>query len=191
MARYPDLRCNGWLGKPYICSEYNHSAPNEFGSETFPLICAFAALQDWDGVFAFAYSHRRDDWAKGYFPSFFDIDQHPTKMATLPASLATFLRADLAPAAAEARAVFTPAEAQEFARNRGPRISAETAGVARAERVPSADQRGARRKSQLARKARRKRGWRAGVYLGRGGTSCDNRYAEIEGRHRRDERCDL
>ena len=32
---------------------------------------------------------------KGYFPSFFDIDQHPTKMATLPASLAMFLRGDV------------------------------------------------------------------------------------------------
>ena len=45
-------------GKPYICTEYNHAAPNTFAAETFPLICAYAALQDWDGVFAFAYSHR-------------------------------------------------------------------------------------------------------------------------------------
>src|SRR5690606_23037190 len=30
-------------GKPYICTEYNHSAPNEFGAETFPLVMSFAA----------------------------------------------------------------------------------------------------------------------------------------------------
>jgi len=124
----PGLAPQRVAGKPYICTEYNHAAPNTFAAETFPLGCAYAALQDWDGIFAFAYSHRGDDWDKGYFPSFFDIDQHPTKMATLPASLALFMRGDVAPAKTEDIATMTLAEAVEHARIGGPRIGAEQFG---------------------------------------------------------------
>lgn len=109
-------------GKPYIVSEYNHSAPNTFSAETFPLICAYAALQDWDGIFAFAYSHRHDDWDKRHFPSFFDIDQHPVKMATLPGAVATFLRGDVARANTEAISSFTLGDALEQGRAGGVRI---------------------------------------------------------------------
>ncbi|HEV7866461.1 MAG TPA: carbohydrate binding domain-containing protein [Chthoniobacteraceae bacterium] len=127
----PDLALQRVAGKPYICTEYNHAAPNTFSSETFPLICAYAALQDWDGIFAFAYSHRADDWAKGYFPSFFDIDQHPTKMATLPASLALFLRGDVAPAKTSRIATVTLGDVIAKARAGGPRIGADHFGVPR------------------------------------------------------------
>ena len=106
----PGLALTRVAGKPFICTEYNHSAPNTYAAETFPLIFAFAALQDWDGVFAFAYSHRHDDWNTGKIPSFFDVDQHPTKMATLPAAAALFLRGDV-PASAPMIAVGTAAGA--------------------------------------------------------------------------------
>jgi hypothetical protein len=119
-------------GKPYLVTEYNHSAPNTFAAETFPLVCAYAALQDWDGIFAFAYSHRGDDWDKGYFPSFFDIDQHPTKMATLPASLACFLRGDVAPATTEHIVQMSLADAIEQARKGGARIGADQFNVSKA-----------------------------------------------------------
>jgi hypothetical protein len=122
----PRLAMQRVAGKPYIVSEYNHAAPNTFNAETFPLICAYAALQDWDGIFAFAYSHRRDDWAKGFFPSFFDIDQHPVKMATLPGSIAMFVRGDVMRADTEAIISFTPDEALERARLHGPRIAADS-----------------------------------------------------------------
>ena len=125
----PRLALQRVADKPYLCTEYNHSAPNQFGSETFPLLCAYAALQDWDGVFAFAYSHRTDDWDKRYFPSFFDIDQHPTKMATLPASLAMFLRSDVARANGEAIAPISLDQAIERVSRSGPRLNAEQFGV--------------------------------------------------------------
>ncbi len=129
----PGLALQRVAGRPYICTEYNHSAPNQFAGETFPLICAYAALQDWDGIFAFAYSHRTDDWAKGYFPSFFDIDQHPVKMATLPASLALFMRGDVAAAKTEAIANLQHDIAVAIAREHGPRLGAEQFGVKRME----------------------------------------------------------
>ena len=127
----PDLAAQRVSDKPFICTEYSHPAPNEFSAEAFPLLCAFAARQDWDGVFAFAYSHRGDDWNKGAIAGFFDIDQHPVKMATLPASLALFLRGDVEPAPEAVKATFTLDAAMEIARNHGPLIDATHAGVER------------------------------------------------------------
>ncbi len=127
----PGLALQRVAGKPYICTEYSHPAPNKFAAEGFPLLCAFAALQDWDGIFAFAYSHRTDDWDKRYFPSFFDIDQHPVKMATLPASVAMFLRGDVLPAEKEAFGLVNVATATSKAATEGPRLGAEQFGVAR------------------------------------------------------------
>ncbi|MHA3773287.1 carbohydrate binding domain-containing protein [Verrucomicrobiota bacterium sgz303538] len=125
----PRLALQRVEGKPYMVSEYNHSAPNTFSSETFPLVCAYAALQDWDGIFAFAYSHRTNDWDKGIIPSFFDIDQHPTKMATLPASLALWLRSDVKPAKTAAIAPLSLTKIMEQGRKGGPRIGAEQFGL--------------------------------------------------------------
>jgi hypothetical protein len=95
----PGLALRRVAGKPFICTEYNASAPNTYNAETFPLIAAYGALQDWDGIFSFAYSHRSgNDWNPGFFGGFFDIDQHPVKLATLPAAAALFLRGDVAAA---------------------------------------------------------------------------------------------
>ena len=91
----PGLALRRVLGKPHCVTEYNHSAPNTFGSEGFLLLAAYGALQDWDAIYAFAYSHRRDDWNAGRIAGFFDIDQHPTKMVTLPAAVAMFVRGDV------------------------------------------------------------------------------------------------
>jgi Carbohydrate binding domain len=92
----PDLALRRVAGKPFSVTEYNHSAPNTYGSEGFLLLAAYGALQDWDAVYAFAYSHR-GDWNVRRIPSFFDIDQHPTKMVTLPAAVGLFVRGDVRP----------------------------------------------------------------------------------------------
>jgi len=94
----PDLALKRVAGKPFCVTEYNHPAPNSFSSEGFLLLAAYAGLQDWDAVFPFAYSHRKDDWDARHITSFFDIDQHPTKMATVPAAVAMFVRGDVQPA---------------------------------------------------------------------------------------------
>jgi hypothetical protein len=92
----PGLAAQRVAGKPFLCTEYNHPAPNTYSAETFPLLCAFAALQDWDGVFAFSYSHRAGDaWSQEHFDNFFDIDRHPVKMATLPGAAISFRRGDV------------------------------------------------------------------------------------------------
>lgn len=121
------------VGKPFICTEYSHPAPNAYGSEAFPLLAAYAAMQDWDGVFAFAYSHRRDDWDARRLTGFFDIDQDPSRLVTIPAALNLFVRGDVAPARERRDASVSTARMQEETRSAGPNLSTENFGLARDE----------------------------------------------------------
>jgi len=107
------------VGKPILCTEYNHAAPNTYSSEAPLLLAAFAALQDWDGVFLFSYSHRRDAWDLRRIPNFFDVDQHPTKMANLPLAAAMFLRGDVRAAREQVVAALTPHREREAIRQSG------------------------------------------------------------------------
>lgn len=93
----PGLALRRVLGKPFAVTEYGHAAPNTFVSEAHPLRAAYASLQDWDYISASRYSHR-DDWDLRRIRNHFDIDQHPTKMATMIPAAAMFLRGDVAPA---------------------------------------------------------------------------------------------
>ncbi len=70
-------------GKPFTVTEYQEPAPNDWAAEAIPEIASFAALQDWDGVFLFAYSHD-SNYDKGKIASFFDIEGNPTKMSQVP-----------------------------------------------------------------------------------------------------------
>jgi len=110
-------------GKPFICTEYNESAPNTYSVETFPLILSFAALQDWDGIFAFSYSHRGSgEWGQEFFNNFFDIDRHPGKMATLPGAVLSFRRRDLTPHSDSMVQSIELPEALDRALRSGPRV---------------------------------------------------------------------
>lgn len=95
----PGLALKRVAGKPHACTEYNHPAPNTYSSEGMLLLAAYAAFQDWDAIYAYTYAHSRNEgWDTRKITGFFDIDQHPTKMATLPAAAALFLRGDVQPA---------------------------------------------------------------------------------------------
>ncbi len=85
------------LGKPFTVTEYNHPAPNMYDAEAFVTLAAYAALQDWDGIFAFAYDNVGD---ARRITGFFDISQSPQKMASLLLAHAIFVRGDVAPASA-------------------------------------------------------------------------------------------
>jgi len=95
----PRLALKKVLGKPHACTEYNHSAPNTYGSEGALLLAAYAGLQDWDALYIFAYSHSDSGtWDSRKINSFFDIAQHPLKMATLIPAMVLFSRGDVSPA---------------------------------------------------------------------------------------------
>ncbi|HET6487489.1 MAG TPA: hypothetical protein VFH83_13770, partial [Spirochaetia bacterium] len=44
-------------GKPFIAGEWNILYGTEFRSDALPMVAAYAALQDWDGMVLYAYHH--------------------------------------------------------------------------------------------------------------------------------------
>lgn len=84
-------------GKPYTVSEFNHPFPNEYAAEGLPILAAYGALQDWDGIFAYTLEHEsvtRMERAIGHF----DIAPDPVKVPQLAAGALMFLRGDVRPA---------------------------------------------------------------------------------------------
>ncbi len=120
-------------GKPYVLTEYNHSSPNTYAAEGFPIIAAYGAMQDWDGVFVYSYSHGHFPWGSGRMPGIFDIDQHPVKMATLPIAAALLRRGDVSVAPARTVVTLAPDQAIEVMRTAGTRVTADRFGASRHE----------------------------------------------------------
>lgn len=87
------------FGKPFTITEFNYSSPGRFRGVGGILTGALGAVQDWDGVWRFAYSHSRDNIAWPSAMNYFDLAADPLNQAAERASLCLFLRGDLAPAA--------------------------------------------------------------------------------------------
>ncbi|BET65192.1 hypothetical protein ASA1KI_01100 [Opitutales bacterium ASA1] len=102
-------------GKPHMVTEYQHSSPNTYGSEGPILAAAYGALQDWDGIWMFAYGGNATNWNRGYVSGFFDHDTHVGKMANTLLAAALFRRGDVAPARHEYTMRFTPDDEVEVA----------------------------------------------------------------------------
>ncbi|HEY7425265.1 MAG TPA: carbohydrate binding domain-containing protein, partial [Gemmataceae bacterium] len=117
-------------GKPFTVSEYNHPAPNDYQAECLPMLAAFAAFQDWDGIYLFEYHDAADKWDSPRIRTFFVINSNPAKMALLPAAAMMFLRGDLAPAAEETRLDIPEQSVVELLARNGPDIGSawNTAG---------------------------------------------------------------
>jgi hypothetical protein len=92
------LSRSAMAGKPFTVSEVNEPFPHEYDAEQIPILAAYAALQDWDGVFFYTFESKlRGEW-KGMIGDHFDMTQHPTKIAELPVGAMIFLRGDVASA---------------------------------------------------------------------------------------------
>ena len=97
-------------GKPFTVTEYQHPAPNDWSAECIPEIATFAAMQDWDGVFLFAYSHDAN-YDKGKIASFFDLEGNPTKMLQMPMGARIFLGEAVPAATGRLIATISPEQA--------------------------------------------------------------------------------
>ncbi|MBN2138690.1 MAG: carbohydrate binding domain-containing protein [Sedimentisphaerales bacterium] len=84
-------------GKPFTVSEYNHAAPLDSQAACVPMITSFAAAQDWDGLWIYAYTHSSSDWNDNYFNGFFDILHNPAKWGFVSAGAAIFRYAGIEP----------------------------------------------------------------------------------------------
>lgn len=99
-------------GKAFTVSEYDHPAPSHYAAEMFPIIASFAARQDWDGLFQF-------DWGGTDFDArritgYFALQQHPAKLALLPAAALMFRRGDIPPARGTARLSIPSSQVEEL-----------------------------------------------------------------------------
>ncbi|HWI57236.1 MAG TPA: beta-galactosidase [Bacillota bacterium] len=99
-------------GKPFTVTEYDHPAPSQYAAEMFPMIASFAALQDWDGLFQFDWGGTDPDSRR--ITGYFALQQHPAKLAFLPAAALLFRRGDVPAAPATARLAIPPAQAEEL-----------------------------------------------------------------------------
>jgi hypothetical protein len=90
-----ELSRTAFAGKPYTVSEVNHPFPNEYASEGIPILAAYAALQDWDGVFWYTFEPKASaDW-KPIIGDPFDISHNPVKMTQMAAGALMFVRGDV------------------------------------------------------------------------------------------------
>ena len=98
--------------KPFTVTEWNFSGPGMFRGVGGILTGAVAALQDWDGMWRFAYGHSREDCLENpkHAPGYFNLGTDPLGQASDRASICLFLRGDIAPLApGGASLLITPA----------------------------------------------------------------------------------
>ena len=88
-------------GKPMLITEFDFASPNAFRAEGAPLTGAYAALQDWDALFQFTYSHSDDNVISETFNprgNFFNSSTDPVKALSQRIGLRLFLDRELHPA---------------------------------------------------------------------------------------------
>ena len=93
-----ELSRSAVAGRPYTVSEVNHPFPNDYAGEGIPILAAYAALQDWDGIFWYTFEPKPDPAWKPYVGDPFDVSLDPVKMPELAAGALLFLRGDVASA---------------------------------------------------------------------------------------------
>ncbi len=87
------------FGKPFLVTEYQFCHPNNFIAEAGPLMGAYPALQDWDGLWRFQYSlsdknlHDSSGWI-----SYFTMANSPTMRMSEYITWFLFIRGDVRPA---------------------------------------------------------------------------------------------
>ncbi len=89
------------FGKPFTITEYNYSGPGRFRGVGGILTGALGALQNWDGMWRFAYSHDARNLFHPAPMGYFDLAGDPLNLAADRLTLFLYLRRDLtaAPAA--------------------------------------------------------------------------------------------
>ena len=98
-------------GKPFTVTEWNFCNPNKWRAEAGLMMGAYASLQDWDGLYRFAWSHSRDNMFKPCPAKGFDIVTDPIGQLTERQVALLFGRRDASPAKATAAYGVTAADA--------------------------------------------------------------------------------
>ena len=86
------------FGKPFTVTEYNYCNPNQWRAEGGLMMGAYASLQDWDGLYRFAWSHSKANMFKACPTKGFDIVTDPIGQLTERQVVLLFGRGDVSPA---------------------------------------------------------------------------------------------
>ncbi|MDE3167672.1 MAG: hypothetical protein KGN36_17860, partial [Acidobacteriota bacterium] len=109
------LTRSAFAAKPLVVTEVNHPQPNEYLAEMIPILAAYGAFQDWDGIFFYTFEPKlRGEW-RALLADPFDITEDPVRIAQLPAGALLFLR-DVLPAAATVERRYSTAQINESLR---------------------------------------------------------------------------
>ena len=85
-------------GKPFTVTEWNFCNPNKWRAEAGLMMGAYASLQDWDGLYRFAWSHAQANMFEPSPAKGFDIVTDPIGQLTERQVALLFGRRDAAPA---------------------------------------------------------------------------------------------
>jgi len=83
------------LDKPFTISEYNYSGPGRFRGVGGILTGCLGALQGWDVIWRFTYSHNRANLFQPAPIGYFDICTDPLNQAAERAAICLYLRGDM------------------------------------------------------------------------------------------------
>ncbi len=106
------------LDRPMTITEFDYAKPNFFRAEGAVLTGAYASLQDWDGLFQFAYSHSREKVIHDNITeSHFDTSTDLVKSLAQRIGVRLFLDRELKPAPLAFAAVLTGGKGMTFNSN--------------------------------------------------------------------------
>lgn len=88
------------FNKPYGITEFKFCPPNRFRSEGGPMIGGYAALQGWNALYQFAWSHSREGNLRFVGGSTFNYAAEPLAQFSDRLAMFLFRRGDVAPARA-------------------------------------------------------------------------------------------
>ncbi len=94
----PEIAFRRLLDKPFCVSEWNYASPGRYRGMGGMVMGAIGALQDWDGMWRFAWSAGIEDVEKPEtMPMhYWEMCRDPLSLATERAALCLFLRGDIA-----------------------------------------------------------------------------------------------
>lgn len=86
------------FGKPFTVTEYNYCSPNKYRAEGGALMGGYAALQDWDALYRFAWAHDKKRVNDNLSMFGFDMSSDPLNQLTERQIILMFRRGDVSPA---------------------------------------------------------------------------------------------
>lgn len=93
-----EIMASRQLDKPFTVTEFNFCLPNQYRAEGGPLIGALASLQDWSGLYRYAYSHRKS-YVESVMPARgFDLVSDPISALSERMGIIYFLGQEIPPA---------------------------------------------------------------------------------------------